>query len=106
MGRYPIEAVRSMAEFAEVAEEAEEIFHGGASGASRAHSAVEAVMFAAVDLADDAEASALIIPTSTGGYAACLLEVPAAPADRRPRPQGARGQPARARVGGLPGLIP
>ena len=41
-------------------------------------------------------------PHLHGRHAACLLEVPAAPADHRPRPQGARGQPARARVGGLP----
>jgi pyruvate kinase len=68
VGRYPIEAVRAMAEFAEVAEEAEEIFHARLDRRrGTSESPDEAVMHAAVTLGDAAEAVALVIPTSTGG---------------------------------------
>jgi pyruvate kinase len=68
VGRYPVEAVRSMAEFAEVAEEAEEIFHAHRPDRRRKESRPdEAVMYAAVTLGDDVDAGAIVIPTSTGG---------------------------------------
>jgi pyruvate kinase len=76
VGAYPVEAVRSMAEFAEVAEEASEIFHAARTVEPIAPDA--AVMFAAVALAAEVDASALVIPTSTGG-------TPRACAKYRPR---------------------
>jgi pyruvate kinase len=65
VGRYPEETVRTMAEIALAAEEAPEI-HG------RAHMIVQdtpaaAVMHAAVELAEEIGAAAIVIPTSTGG---------------------------------------
>jgi pyruvate kinase len=65
VGRYPVEAVRTMAEIAEAAEEAPEI-HGRAVGVTQDTPAA-AVMHAAVELADEVDAAAIVIPTSTGG---------------------------------------
>jgi pyruvate kinase len=76
IGAYPVEAVRAMAEFAEVAEEASEIFH--ATHTVERSEPDAAVMFAAVALASDVDAAALVIPTSTGG-------TPRACAKYRPR---------------------
>jgi pyruvate kinase len=64
IGEYPVEAVRAMSQLAEAAEESPDI-HG------RAHSAHEdtaaaAVMHAAVELADEIDAVALIVPTTLG----------------------------------------
>ncbi len=67
VGDYPVEAVRAMAEIAHAAEQAPEI-HGRAREV-RAETAAAAVMHAAVELADEVEAAALIVPTSTGGAA-------------------------------------
>jgi pyruvate kinase len=67
VGAFPVEAVRAMAEIAEAAEEAPDI-HGRARE-DRADTAAGAVLHAAVDLADDLDAAALIVPTSTGGGA-------------------------------------
>ncbi|MEA2310300.1 MAG: pyruvate kinase [Solirubrobacteraceae bacterium] len=65
VGRYPVEAVRAMAEIACAAEEAPEI-HGRATGRT-SDTAAAAVMHAAVELADEVGADALVIPTATGG---------------------------------------
>jgi pyruvate kinase len=65
VGAYPVEAVRAMAEIATAAEEAPSI-HGRAR-AALSSSTGEAVLHAAVSLADEVDAAALIIPTSTGG---------------------------------------
>ncbi len=65
VGEYPLEAVRAMAEIAQAAEEAPEI-HGRARVAERG-SRGAAVMHAAVELAEELDAVALIVPTSTGG---------------------------------------
>ena len=65
VGAYPVEAVLAMAEIAEAAEEAPAI-HGRARAAATS-STGEAVLHAAVELADEVDAAALIIPTSTGG---------------------------------------
>ena len=65
VGRYPVEAVRAMAEIAQAAEEAP-VIHGRAV-ADPSNSTGAAVMHAAVELADDLDAAALIVPTSTGG---------------------------------------
>ena len=65
VGSYPLEAVAAMAEIAMAAEEAPAI-HGRAR-AALSSSTGEAVLHAAVELADEVDAVALIIPTSTGG---------------------------------------
>jgi pyruvate kinase len=65
VGAYPVEAVEAMAEIAAAAEEAPSI-HGRARAATTS-STGEAVLHAAVELADEVDAAALIIPTSTGG---------------------------------------
>lgn len=76
VGAFPVEAVRTMAELAQVAEEAQEIFHAERRRAVEAPDA--ALMAAAVALADDTDAAALVIPTSGGG-------TPRACAKYRPR---------------------
>ena len=67
VGAYPVEAVRAMAEIAQAAEESP-VIHG------RARKVVpqpigEAVMRSAVELAEQLDAAALIVPSSTGGAA-------------------------------------
>jgi pyruvate kinase len=65
VGSYPVEAVAAMSEIATAAEEAPSI-HGRARAAATSTTG-EAVLHAAVELADEVDAAALIIPTSTGG---------------------------------------
>jgi pyruvate kinase len=65
VGRFPVEAVRAMATIAEAAEEAPEI-HGRARDIVQDTPAA-AIMHAAVALADEVEAAAIVVPTSTGG---------------------------------------
>ena len=65
VGQYPIEAVRAMSQLAEAAEEAPEI-HGRARAGTRDTPAAH-VMHAAVELADELDAAALLVPTSGGG---------------------------------------
>ncbi len=67
VGDYPLEAVRAMAEIAKAAEQAPEI-HGRARGTA-GETAAGAVMHAAVELADEVGAAAIVVPTSTGGAA-------------------------------------
>jgi pyruvate kinase len=67
VGAYPVQAVRAMAEIAQAAEQAPEI-HGRAR-AFNGETAAAAVMHAAVELADEVDAAALVVPTSTGGAA-------------------------------------
>ena len=67
VGAYPVEAVQAMAEIAEAAEESP-VIHGRAQGV-RAETTGQAVMHAAVELADELDAAALIVPTSTGAAA-------------------------------------
>jgi pyruvate kinase len=67
VGAYPVEAVRAMAEIAEAAEESP-VIHGRARPVVT-RSTGEAVMRAAVELADELDAAALIVPSSTGGAA-------------------------------------
>ena len=76
VGRYPVEAVRAMATIAEAAEEAPEI-HGRARDIVQDTPAA-AIMHAAVELAHEVDAAAIVIPTSTGG-------TPRACAKYRPR---------------------
>jgi pyruvate kinase len=65
VGRYPVEAVRTMSTIAEAAEEAPDI-HGRARGIVQDTPAA-AIMHAAVELADEVDATAIVVPTSTGG---------------------------------------
>src|SRR3954447_8943816 len=65
VGAFPIEAVRAMAEIAEAAEEAP-VIHGRARGTAL-NGTGEAIMHAAVGIADAIDAAALIVPTATGG---------------------------------------
>jgi len=65
VGAYPVEAVLTMAQIAEAAEEAPEI-HGRAREVGP-DTAAGGVMHAAVELAEELDATALIVPTSTGG---------------------------------------
>jgi len=67
VGAYPVEAVRAMATVAEAAEEYP-VIHGRARTAN-SNATNEAVLKAAVDLADEVGAAALVIPTATGGAA-------------------------------------
>jgi pyruvate kinase len=76
VGRFPVEAVRAMATIAEAAEEAPEI-HGRARDIVQDTPAA-AIMHAAVALADEVDAAAIVVPTSTGG-------TPRACAKYRPR---------------------
>ena len=63
-------------------------------------------MRAAVELADELDAAALIVPTSTGGARAGLREVPPPAADHRARPPAGRRGAADARVGRVPDDMP
>ncbi len=65
VGRFPVEAVRAMAEIAEHAEQVPEI-HGRARDV-KPDTAGAAVMHAAIELAHELGADALIVPTATGG---------------------------------------
>jgi pyruvate kinase len=65
VGSYPVEAVQAMAEIAEAAEQAPEI-HGRARKVTP-DTAAAVVMHAAVELAQDLDADALLVPTATGG---------------------------------------
>jgi pyruvate kinase len=65
VGSYPVEAVRAMSQLAEAAEESPEI-HGRARAGVRDTPAAS-VMHAAVELAEELDAAALLVPTSGGG---------------------------------------
>jgi pyruvate kinase len=65
VGANPVEAVRAMGQIAEAAEEAPLI--RGAAHIVEPSGPDAAVMHAAISLADDVDACALIVPTSTGG---------------------------------------
>jgi pyruvate kinase len=67
VGEYPVEAVRAMAEIAHAAEAAPDI-HGRCRVVDH-DSAAASVLHSAVELADDLDAGALVIPTATGGGA-------------------------------------
>jgi pyruvate kinase len=67
IGEYPVEAVRAMAEIAQAAEESP-VIHGRAR-TEATDSVGEAVMRSAVELAEQLDVAALIVPSSTGGAA-------------------------------------
>jgi pyruvate kinase len=66
VGAHPVEAVLAMAQIAEAAEEAPAI-RGAAHITEPASGPDAALMHAAISLADDVDACALIVPTMTGG---------------------------------------
>jgi pyruvate kinase len=71
VGEYPVEAVRAMAEIAQAAESAPEI-HGRARNDRRGapgDTPAATVLHAAVQLAEALDATALLVPTATGGGA-------------------------------------
>jgi pyruvate kinase len=78
VGAYPVNAVRAMASIAQAAEEAPEIH--GRCRETRHDSAAGAVMHTAVELADELDAVAVIVPTETGGAARACAKY------RLPRP--------------------
>ncbi len=98
VGAHPVEAVRAMAQIAEAAEEAP--FIHGAAHIVEPSGPDAAVMHAAISLADDVDACALIVPTATGGTVRACAKY------RHRRPiialahEPAGREPARARVGG------
>jgi pyruvate kinase len=65
VGAHPVEAVLAMGQIAEAAEEAP--FIHGAAHVVEPSGPDAAVMHAAISLADDVDACALIVPTATGG---------------------------------------
>jgi pyruvate kinase len=65
VGAHPVEAVRAMGQIAEAAEEAPNIH--GAAHTVEPSGPDAAVMHAAITLANDVDACALIVPTATGG---------------------------------------
>jgi pyruvate kinase len=65
VGEHPVEAVLAMAEIAEAAEESP-LIHGAAHEVEPSGPDA-AVMHAAISLAEDVDAVALIVPTATGG---------------------------------------
>jgi pyruvate kinase len=76
VGAHPVDAVRAMALIAEAAEEWPDLKREDVD----AGSAAAAVMHAAVELADELGAAAIIVPTATGGSArACAKYRPRQP---------------------------
>jgi pyruvate kinase len=65
VGTYPVQAVQAMADIASAAEESP-VIHGRAQDVEP-ETAAAAVMHAAVELAEEIDAAALVVPTSTGG---------------------------------------
>ena len=65
VGSYPAVAVRTMATIAEAAEEVPEI--QGRARTPTGDTVAAAVMHSAVELAEEIDAAALVVPTSTGG---------------------------------------
>jgi pyruvate kinase len=76
VGQFPVEAVQAMSLVAESAEEWPELRRRDV----RAGTAAAAVLHAAVELADELEARAIVVPTATGGSArACSKYRPRQP---------------------------
>ena len=69
VGAHPVEAVRAMSVIAAAAEESPDLHEHAWIGDVDATTPGAAIMHAAVQLAHDARAAAIIVPTSTGGSA-------------------------------------
>jgi pyruvate kinase len=80
VGRHPLDAVRAMSVIAEAAEQSPDLRHGAPWGDLGAGAPAAAVMHAAVQLADELAAAAIVVPTATGGSArACSKYRPSNP---------------------------
>jgi pyruvate kinase len=80
VGAHPVEAVRAMSVIAEAAEESPDLRLRARCDQVEAATPVAAVMHAAVQLADELDAAAIIVPTTTGGSArACSKYRPRQP---------------------------
>jgi pyruvate kinase len=69
VGQHPVEAVRAMSGIAQAAEEWPDLRHRSRRGDFDAGTPPAAVMHAAVHLADELDAAAILVPTATGGSA-------------------------------------
>jgi pyruvate kinase len=69
VGQHPAEAVRAMSVIAEAAEESPDLRQRNRRGDVDAGTVPAAVMHAAVGLADELDAAAIVVPTATGGSA-------------------------------------
>jgi pyruvate kinase len=69
VGEHPVEAVRAMSVIAEAAEESPDLRHRARRSDVDAGTPAAAVMHAAVQLADELDAAAIVVPTATGGAA-------------------------------------
>ena len=78
VGDYPVEAVRAMIEIAVAAEESPVVL--GAARRSDRETVTEAVLRSAVELADELDTAAIIVPTTSGGSARAVAKY------RLPRP--------------------
>jgi pyruvate kinase len=80
VGQHPVQAVRAMSAIAEAAEESPDLREHARRGDVEAGTPAAAVMHAAVQLADELDAAAIIVPTATGGSArACAKHRPSSP---------------------------
>jgi pyruvate kinase len=79
VGRHPVEAVRAMSVIADAAEESPDLRRSARDGAG-AGTPDAAVLHAAVELAEEIGAAAIVVPTATGGAArACSKYRPRQP---------------------------
>jgi pyruvate kinase len=69
VGQHPVAAVRAMSVIAEAAEESPDLRHHARRWDVDAGTPAAAVMHAAVQLADELDAAAIVVPTATGGAA-------------------------------------
>lgn len=67
VGQHPIGAVRAMSLIAEAAEQSPDLRRRARQGEVDAGTPAAAVMHAAVQLADELDAAAIVVPTATGG---------------------------------------
>jgi pyruvate kinase len=80
VGQHPVEAVRAMSVIAGAAEESPDLRDRARRGDVDAGTAAAAVLHAAVQLADELDAAAIVVPTATGGSArACSKYRPRKP---------------------------
>jgi pyruvate kinase len=80
IGQYPTETVRAMSAIAAAAEESPVLLHRARRGDLDVGTPTAAVLHAAVQLADELDAAAIVVPTATGGAArACSRYRPRQP---------------------------
>jgi pyruvate kinase len=80
VGQHPVAVVRAMSMIAEAAEESPDLRQGARWGDAAAGTPAAAIMHAAVQLAHETEAAAIVVPTAIGGSArACSKYRPRQP---------------------------